>query len=84
MEIRSIELIPIFPQPGNINRVSRAVDCRQSSLLRPKGSNPYISNWKESITCHETTTGTYEAISANDPATLEGNSHKGQLIDIWL
>jgi hypothetical protein len=84
MEIRSIKLAPIVPQSGNIVRASRVIAHRQSPPLMPKAYNPYAASWEESITCRETTTGTYEAISGNDSVILEQSNRKGQIVDIWL
>jgi len=79
-----MELAPISHQTSPINRVGREVIWQQRSLPKLTILHPYTSYREESITCRETTTGTFECISGNDQGSYGRSGYKGQMIDIWV
>jgi len=46
----------------------------------------YYVNQEESITCRETSAGTYEAILTGNDLAVHGKAtdKKGQIIDLWI
>ena len=84
LKIGITDIAPIIPQAGHVQRVTQEDSRRQPSSVRLQPYRSYAPPREESITCRETTTGTYEAVLGADPVLREQSSRKGQIIDLWI
>ena len=75
---------PVIIQTGRVQQEAQEANRRPPVPLRPQSYSVYASRREDSITCHETVTGTYEAILGNDPVLHEPSSRKGQIVDLWI
>ncbi|MDD5171224.1 MAG: hypothetical protein PHN75_20575 [Syntrophales bacterium] len=84
MKIGRTEITPVVSQTGYVGRADREL-ARQQGGLRAKSSYAsYPSDREESITCRETSSGTYEAILKGDSLVQESLGYKGRIIDFWI
>ncbi len=84
IKIGAMDVTPVVPQTGSVSQAARDAARRQVAALRPKSYNPYASYREESITCRETTAGTYEAVLGSDLVVHDQGGRKGQLVDFWI
>jgi hypothetical protein len=78
--------VSAVPQTGVAARVAQEVSRQQMRVLHGRPAMPYGINREESITCRETTAGTYEAVLSGIEPAIYGpaSSRKGQIVDLWI
>ncbi len=86
LKIGTTDVAPVVAQTNPTGRAAQEAARQQSRAPRQKPHIPYSVRQEESITCRETSAGTYEAIlTGNDPAIHgRAENRKGQIIDLWI
>jgi hypothetical protein len=86
MKIGTTDVVPVVAQTNPAGRVAQEAARQQSRVSRQKPHTPYSVHQEESITCRETSTGTYEAILTGNDLAIHGKAEdrKGQIIDLWI
>lgn len=78
--------VAAVPQMNAAERVAQQYARQQGRVLPLRSAAPYGINREDSITCRETTAGTYEAVLSSMEPTVYGptSSSKGQIVDLWI